>query len=154
MYINTLLFPMISRCVFHNRICVRFLSTSSISIYKPDNIILLKPALHPLNHKRSFFSNGPLNQPSIMATSSNVQLSLSDYGVFHTSGITKESAAKASEVLQDNHEHHHIFFNQSGFHSTYNYRNRPCVIVTTVYHLVFHPRPAPFAGTILSPLMY
>ena len=67
-----------------------------------------------------------------MATSSHVQLSLSDRGVFHTSGITKESAAKASAVLQDNHERHHIFFNQSGFHSTYNYRNRPCNIVTTV----------------------
>ncbi len=66
-----------------------------------------------------------------MATSSKIQLSLNDCGVFHTPGITKEAAAKASEVLQDNHEHHHIFFNQEGFHSTYDYRDRPSIFAIT-----------------------
>ena len=53
-----------------------------------------------------------------MATGSKVQLSLDACGVFHVPGITKESAAKASELLQENHDRHHIFFNADGFHST------------------------------------
>lgn len=53
-----------------------------------------------------------------MATSSRVQLSPKDCGVYHLPGISAESAAKGSELLQENHDHHHIFFNQSGFHST------------------------------------
>ncbi|KAI9822586.1 MAG: hypothetical protein M1827_000305 [Pycnora praestabilis] len=52
-----------------------------------------------------------------MATASKVQLSLSHCGEFHLPDITTESAAKASEILQENHEDHHIFFNQSGFHN-------------------------------------
>lgn len=53
-----------------------------------------------------------------MATASKVSLSTADCGEYHVSGITAESAAKASEVLQENHDNHHIFFNRSGFHST------------------------------------
>ncbi|KAL9118256.1 MAG: hypothetical protein Q9187_005201 [Circinaria calcarea] len=52
-----------------------------------------------------------------MATASKIHLSIKDVGVFHVKGITEESAAKASEVLQQNHEKHHIFFNQEGFHN-------------------------------------
>ena len=59
------------------------------------------------------------NSRCAMATASRIQLSLDTPGVFHVSGIIEESAAKASEVLQENHENHHIFFNQSGFHSTF-----------------------------------
>ena len=51
-----------------------------------------------------------------MATPSKVQVSLQDPGVFHCPGITPETARKASEVLQENHEKHHIFYGQSGFH--------------------------------------
>jgi hypothetical protein len=28
----------------------------------------------------------------------------------------EEMAVKASELLQENHERHHVFFNKSGFH--------------------------------------
>lgn len=52
-----------------------------------------------------------------MATASKVQLSSDHCGEFHVPNITQDSAAAASEVLQENHEIHHIFFNQSGFHS-------------------------------------
>lgn len=52
-----------------------------------------------------------------MATPSKVKLSRTqNVGVFHMPGITDESAAKASELLQENHEIHHIFFNASGYH--------------------------------------
>lgn len=53
-----------------------------------------------------------------MATASKVKLSTADCGEYRVAGITAESAAKASELLQENHDSHHIFFNKSGFHST------------------------------------
>jgi hypothetical protein len=36
--------------------------------------------------------------------------------VFYVEGISHEAAQKASELLQANHESHHIFFDKSGFH--------------------------------------
>jgi len=52
-----------------------------------------------------------------MGSASRVKLSLEACGEFHVPGITKESAVKATELLQENHERHHIFFNAEGFHS-------------------------------------
>lgn len=52
-----------------------------------------------------------------MATAYRIHLSTKDVGAFHVEGITEGSAAKSSEVLQENHENHHVFFNQQGFHS-------------------------------------
>ena len=51
-----------------------------------------------------------------MATATKVCLSLNDRGVFHCPGIVPDSAKQASELLQENHEKHHIFFNDEGFH--------------------------------------
>lgn len=53
-----------------------------------------------------------------MATASKVKLSTAECGEYHVPGITAESAAKASELLQENHDGHHIFFNKAGLHST------------------------------------
>ena len=53
-----------------------------------------------------------------MATASKIQLSLDHCGEFHVPNIPAESAVTGSEVLQENHEVYHIFFNESGFHST------------------------------------
>lgn len=52
-----------------------------------------------------------------MATASKVQLSLGEWPEFYINDIKQESAIKASNLLQENHENHHIFFNQSGFHN-------------------------------------
>ena len=52
-----------------------------------------------------------------MATSSRVVLTPAITGEFSVKGLSEASAAKASEVLQENHEKHHIFFNKDGFHS-------------------------------------
>jgi hypothetical protein len=52
-----------------------------------------------------------------MATGSKVQLTIGEWPEFYVPGIAEESATKASELLQENHEKHHIFFNQSGFHN-------------------------------------
>lgn len=51
-----------------------------------------------------------------MATGSRVHLEASQRPQYYVKGLTAESAAKASELLQLNHEKHHVFFNQSGFH--------------------------------------
>ncbi|KAL4806396.1 hypothetical protein BDV18DRAFT_160464 [Aspergillus unguis] len=52
-----------------------------------------------------------------MATARKIQLSPErDTGVWST-GITAEGAKRASEVLQEDLEKHHVFFNNSGFHN-------------------------------------
>lgn len=53
-----------------------------------------------------------------MATATEIHLSpLTDSGVF-TTGTTEDAARAASEVLQEDMENHHVFFNDQGFHST------------------------------------
>ena len=52
-----------------------------------------------------------------MATASKVQLSLGERPEFYLKNIKQESATRTSDLLQENHEKHHIFFNQSGFHN-------------------------------------
>lgn len=51
-----------------------------------------------------------------MATSSKIQLSPSQELIFSVPGISSETADVTSELLQENHEQHHIFFNHAGFH--------------------------------------
>jgi hypothetical protein len=51
-----------------------------------------------------------------MATGSKVHLEASQQPEFFVKGLKTESADKTSQLLQINHEKHHIFFNQSGFH--------------------------------------
>jgi hypothetical protein len=52
-----------------------------------------------------------------MATSSKIHLTASQTPEFYVKGITDEAAKTTSELLQINHEKHHIFFNRSGFHN-------------------------------------
>jgi hypothetical protein len=51
-----------------------------------------------------------------MATPSTVHLDVLHHPTFYLPGINEASAKKASELLQENHEKHHIFFNKAGFH--------------------------------------
>ena len=51
-----------------------------------------------------------------MATASTVKLDAGLQPEFYVKGLGEESARVASELLQENHEKHHIFFNQGGFH--------------------------------------
>ncbi|KAK9312397.1 hypothetical protein V1524DRAFT_449697 [Lipomyces starkeyi] len=51
-----------------------------------------------------------------MAKSTLIALSTADTGVF-SAGVRADSAQAASEVLQENMENHHIFFNEEGFHN-------------------------------------
>ncbi|KIN05463.1 hypothetical protein OIDMADRAFT_51270 [Oidiodendron maius Zn] len=52
-----------------------------------------------------------------MATSSKVHLLPSQQPVFYVPGISSESAETTNQLLQRNHEKHHIFFNYAGFHN-------------------------------------
>jgi hypothetical protein len=61
-----------------------------------------------------------------MATGSRVHLEASQKPQFYVKGITAESAERTSQLLQVNHEKHHIFFNQSGFHVS-------CVLAQPAY---------------------
>jgi hypothetical protein len=51
-----------------------------------------------------------------MAAGSRVHLEASQKPEYYVKGLTPESAETASQLLQVNHEKHHIFFNKSGFH--------------------------------------
>lgn len=68
-----------------------------------------------------------------MATGSRVQLKLGEWPEYYLPGITQEQASKTSALLQTNHEQHHIFFNQSGFH------NHIAHHLLTVYALAASP---------------
>ena len=52
-----------------------------------------------------------------MATAFKIILSPKESGVFSLQGLTKESAQKASEVLQENHDKYHIYFKKGVFHN-------------------------------------
>ncbi|KAF1998184.1 hypothetical protein P154DRAFT_547018 [Amniculicola lignicola CBS 123094] len=52
-----------------------------------------------------------------MASSSRIHLDPSQKPAFYVQGIGADTANTASGLLQENHEKHHIFFNQSGFHN-------------------------------------
>lgn len=52
-----------------------------------------------------------------MASGSRVHLEATQEPQYYTKDLTVESAKTTSELLQVNHEKHHIFFNKSGFHN-------------------------------------
>lgn len=62
----------------------------------------------------------PFDISSNMASAKKIQLSpQTDTGVWST-GVTEDSAQTASEVLQEDLEKHHVYFNDMGFHSKSN----------------------------------
>jgi hypothetical protein len=50
------------------------------------------------------------------ATASKVHLDTQHRPVFAVPNLSEQSASKTSELLQENHDKHHIFFNREGFH--------------------------------------
>ncbi|EKG18788.1 hypothetical protein MPH_03954 [Macrophomina phaseolina MS6] len=52
-----------------------------------------------------------------MATTTKIHLTTSEKPAFFVAPLREESAKKASELLQENHEKHHIYFNKEGFHN-------------------------------------
>ena len=54
-----------------------------------------------------------------MATATKVVLKPELGAQFAVGKLTQEAADRTSELLQKNHEKHHIFFNAEGFHSMF-----------------------------------
>ena len=81
-----------------------FLRTASQTLYKPISTSFAFAAV-----------NSPLTRN--MATASHVELSINVPGVFSGPNISAESAKTASQILQENHDKYHIFFNSDGFHN-------------------------------------
>lgn len=52
-----------------------------------------------------------------MATATEIHLSPSTDSGIYSLNVSEEAARAASEVLQEDMENHHIFFNEKGFHS-------------------------------------
>jgi hypothetical protein len=52
-----------------------------------------------------------------MATATKISLQISLEPQYYTGKWTSDSAKKTTELLQENHEIHHIFFNDEGFHN-------------------------------------
>ncbi|KAK9546256.1 hypothetical protein V6Z88_009217 [Aspergillus fumigatus] len=71
---------------------------------------------------RYFFPPTNISGPSVsrnsstMATVRKIQLSTANPGIFNVE-LREDSARAASEVLQEDLEKHHMFFNKSGFHN-------------------------------------
>ena len=92
-----------------------FIAFSSISTFQPPLVAVVEaspqsrgsPAHRPLFHRQS----------AAMATATKIQLShLTDLGIF-SHGVREDAARAASEVLQEDMNSHHLFFNDLGFHS-------------------------------------
>ena len=132
------LFPI--HCKFHNPSIFSFLhssilssSTSSSTSSSPSSSSSSSSSPSPSSSSSSSFSSSRPAQvyirykdyrtqsvrhhTTMSASASQVKLSLDHSGVYHLPGLTQQSAAKASQLLQENHENHHIFFNRDGFHS-------------------------------------
>ncbi|KAJ8071539.1 hypothetical protein OCU04_001854 [Sclerotinia nivalis] len=56
-------------------------------------------------------------QPLNMATANNIHLTTEDTGVYKLKSQNSETATKTSQLLQENHYKHHIFFNAEGSHN-------------------------------------
>ncbi|KAK0307144.1 hypothetical protein LTR01_005790 [Friedmanniomyces endolithicus] len=52
-----------------------------------------------------------------MATASIIKLQVTQRPEYYRDGISEGATDKASELLQKNHDTHHIFFNHDGFHN-------------------------------------
>ena len=67
----------------------------------------------------SFHVRRALYRPlSTMATATKIQLSPPKDSGIYSAGVREDAAHTASEVLQEDMEKHHVFFNERGFHST------------------------------------
>ena len=92
----------------------RFLIQRSKVIPRPHTLPLFTRYYEPLeNQKARYFCN---SRTIRMATASKVKLDPSWRPVFAVEELKQEAADTVSELLQENHEKHHIFFNQDGFH--------------------------------------
>lgn len=81
-------------------------------VFSTANPLFFRHIPSPKQNIRTFYNTPVLK----MATASKIKLDPSFRPAFAVKDLKQEAADKASELLQENHEKHHIFFNQEGFH--------------------------------------
>lgn len=87
-----------------------------LSLLRP----IIQPSLVPTSRlKTRLISNTGIKSRTLstMATATKIHLSpTADSGIY-SSNVREDSARTASEILQEDMAKHHVFFNDSGFHS-------------------------------------
>ncbi|KAF1991240.1 hypothetical protein K402DRAFT_389419 [Aulographum hederae CBS 113979] len=96
-------------------------------MFLPPFVRFLKP---PIQTSSKYTSRRQFRR---MATASIVKLSTAQEPQFFLKGRTQEATDRTSQLLQENHYKHHIFFNRSGFH------NHIVHHLLTVYALAANP---------------
>lgn len=74
-------------------------------------------ALSRLYPTSTHYTSRSFRTISTMATATQIHLSPSTDSGVYSSNVTEEGARAASEVLQEDMQIHHVFFNERGFHS-------------------------------------
>lgn len=77
-----------------------------------------RPLIRTIN-SRSFASPRTTRhiQRRKMATAAHIELNPAHAGVYHAPDISAESSKVGSQLLQENHDNFHIYFNKGGFHN-------------------------------------
>lgn len=84
-----------------------------VSLLQPTTRYILNTGEKP----RPLSTLSTLSTPSIMATATKIHLSpITDSGIY-SFNVREDAAQTASQILQEDMEKHHVFFNNQGFHS-------------------------------------
>lgn len=87
---------------------------ASLNTLRPSVPMFRGPSKSLLGHIKHFTSKANLNT---MAKANIVQLNAGIKPQYYREGISPASTTTANELLQENHDTHHIFFNMDGFHN-------------------------------------
>ncbi|CAG8956255.1 hypothetical protein HYFRA_00003635 [Hymenoscyphus fraxineus] len=103
---------------------------------------------------------GCQSKSTTMATANKILLTVDDIGIVKYKPQTPETARRTSELLQENHEKHHTYFNTRGFHNhivhgilTLYGLGAPTSVIETHYKLnASYQRPLNLPYTINLPV--
>jgi hypothetical protein len=85
----------------------------------------------PSRIAQTLLSQALYRSPPTMATAYQMHIVPSDTGLWKVKQ-TDEAAKKASELLQQDMQDHHVFFNNDGFHNhVHNYKYWFCPTIPT-----------------------
>ncbi|KIW68530.1 hypothetical protein PV04_04469 [Phialophora macrospora] len=74
-------------------------------------------SLTKLGTRNTKFTFHRFQHPRSMATASRIELDPAAAGVYHVPDISAEAGTVGSQLLQENHDKYHMYFNTSGFHN-------------------------------------
>lgn len=80
-------------------------------------IARVRPSLSPDSLLLELGHLGNRTRRRTMATATHIELTPATAGVYHAPDISTQSAQIGSQLLQENHEKWHMYFNRDGFHN-------------------------------------